>query len=131
MVRASGWVGLTLPGMMLDPGSLSGIMISPIPERGPDDSMRTSLPIFMSETATRLNAPLSSTIASCAAKASNLFGAVLNGIPVSSAMFAATATSYPLGVLRPVPTAVPPNANSATISSALSMARIPLSSCCT
>mmetsp|Transcript_11124 Transcript_11124/g.23867 ORF Transcript_11124/g.23867 Transcript_11124/m.23867 type:complete len:330 (-) Transcript_11124:314-1303(-) len=131
MVRASGWVGLTLPGMMEEPGSLSGMMISPIPQRGPLLSMRTSLAIFMRETATRLKAPLSSTMASCAASASNLLGAVTKGRPVMAAMRAATATSYPLGALRPVPTAVPPRASSLTMTSAFSMARMPLVSCWT
>ncbi len=31
MVRASTWVGLTFPGMMEDPGSLAGMVISPMP----------------------------------------------------------------------------------------------------
>ena len=35
MVMASHWVGFTLPGMMLEPGSLSGMWISPMPARGP------------------------------------------------------------------------------------------------
>ena len=29
MVNASAWVGLTLPGMIEDPGSLAGIVNSP------------------------------------------------------------------------------------------------------
>jgi hypothetical protein len=32
---ASAWVGLTLPGMIEDPGSLAGKISSPIPVRGP------------------------------------------------------------------------------------------------
>ena len=35
MVTASHWVGLTLPGMIEEPGSFSGRLISPKPERGP------------------------------------------------------------------------------------------------
>ena len=35
MVRASAWVGLTLPGMIELPGSLAGMAISPRPQRGP------------------------------------------------------------------------------------------------
>ena len=35
MVSASHWVGLTLPGMMLLPGSFSGSNSSPSPHRGP------------------------------------------------------------------------------------------------
>ena len=74
MVSASGCVGFTLPGMMEEPGSLSGMTSSPMPLRGPLLSMRMSLPIFISDTARRFRAPLSSTMASCAASASNLFG---------------------------------------------------------
>ena len=64
MVRASGWVGLTFPGIIDDPGSLLGIVISPIPDLGPEQSIRISLPILNRETATRFNAPDNSTIAS-------------------------------------------------------------------
>jgi len=93
IVSASGCVGLTLPGMIEEPGSLSGMMSSPIPLRGPELKMRMSLPIFIRETASRFSAPDSSTIASCAASASNLFGAVTKGWPVSSAIFLATSTA--------------------------------------
>ena len=51
IVSASAWVGLTLPGMMLEPGSFSGRLSSPSPERGPEPSQRTSLAIFMRLTA--------------------------------------------------------------------------------
>ncbi|MNR05597.1 hypothetical protein D3C85_1216380 [compost metagenome] len=131
IVKASGWVGLTLPGMIDDPGSLSGITISPIPQRGPELNIRTSLATFIKATAVRFKAPESSTMASCAAKASNLFGAVTKGKPVKSAIFLATKTSYPFGVFKPVPTAVPPKASSATITKAFLMALILLSICCT
>jgi len=60
------------------------------------------------ETATVLSAPLASTIASCAASASNLLGAVTKGSPVSSATAAANFSAKPFLVFRPVPTAVPP-----------------------
>ena len=97
--------------MMLDPGSFAGNNSSPMPERGPDPIMRTSLAILFSDTASCFSAPWLSTMASCAAKASNLLSAVTNGCPVEAAMCWATSTSYPSGVLMPVPTAVPPNAN--------------------
>ena len=61
------------------PGSFSGMVISPSPDRGPEASQRTSLAIFMSETATVFSAPCANTIASCAASASNLLGADSNG----------------------------------------------------
>ena len=75
IVSASHWVGLTLPGMIELPGSFSGMRISPSPERGPDASQRTSLAIFMSDAASVFSAPCANTSASCAASASNLFGA--------------------------------------------------------
>ena len=51
MVIASHCVGLTLPGMMLLPGSFSGSCSSPRPQRGPEPRKRTSLATFMSDTA--------------------------------------------------------------------------------
>ncbi len=184
MVSASHCVGLTLPGMMLLPGSFSGSDSSPSPHRGPLPSRRMSLatcapphpaqhpaparicwlpvhpckarpvgylcpalpypaqhphaagpvqgvrqgscgllcgwlaPLALpggaqaralnSETATVLSAPLASTIASCAASASNLLGAVTKGSPMSSATAAANFSAKPFFVFRPVPTAVPP-----------------------
>lgn len=51
---------------------------------------------FIREHARVLRAPLASTMESCPARASNLFGAVTNGKPVSSAMSAAISSSYPL-----------------------------------
>ena len=56
MVSISACVGLTLPGMIELPGSFSGIVSSPRPERGPDASQRMSFAIFISETATVLSA---------------------------------------------------------------------------
>ena len=64
MVKASGCVGFTFPGIIDEPGSLSGIIISPMPHLGPELNMRTSLPIFIKATAARLSAPDNSTIAS-------------------------------------------------------------------
>ena len=63
------------------PGSFSGMRISPSPERGPEASQRTSLAILVSDAASVFSAPCAKTIASCAASASNLFGAVTNGRP--------------------------------------------------
>ena len=54
MVIASLWVGLTLPGMIDEPGSFSGSTSSPRPARGPDASQRMSFAIFISDTAERL-----------------------------------------------------------------------------
>ena len=79
MVIASHCVGLTLPGIIDEPGSFSGIKISPIPERGPEANRRMSLAILYRLTANCFNAPCVSTIASWAASASNLLSAVTNG----------------------------------------------------
>ena len=81
---------IDLPGIMEEPGSLSGICISPMPLRGPEESRRMSLAIFMRLTATVFNAPCVSTMASWAARASNLFCAVTKGSPVSVAICLAT-----------------------------------------
>ena len=79
MVSASDWVGLTFPGMMELPGSFSGMVSSPRPERGPEASQRTSLAILVRAAATVFSAPWAKTRASCAARASNLFSAETNG----------------------------------------------------
>ena len=71
-----------------------------------------SLAIFISATATPRSPADARTAASSEPCAMNLFAAVTNGLPVNSAIFAATATLKPLGALRPVPTAVPPSASS-------------------
>ena len=63
------------PKIIEDPGSLEGKSISPIPLRGPDDNILMSLPIFINATANFFNAPDAPTIASFAARDSNLFGA--------------------------------------------------------
>src|ERR1700678_56766 len=82
MVRASHWVGLTLPGMIDEPGSFSGRASSPRPERGPLPRKRMSLAILNRLAATVLIAPWLNTMASWAARASNLLGAEVNGSPV-------------------------------------------------
>src|SRR5262249_30040477 len=46
IASASHWVGLTLPGMIEDPGSFSGIDSSENPARGPHDTNRMSLAIL-------------------------------------------------------------------------------------
>ena len=112
IVTASHCVGFTLPGIIEEPGSFAGRLISPIPLLGPDESILISLAIFMSDTATDFRAPEDFTIASFAAKASNLLFAEENLYPVISDIFFATNFEYPFGVFKPVPTAVPPSANS-------------------
>ena len=57
IVNASHCVGFTFPGIIDDPGSFSGIIISPIPDLGPDANILTSLAILFKETASCFNAP--------------------------------------------------------------------------
>ena len=108
MDSASAWVGLTLPGMIDEPGSFAGRMSSPSPERGPDPRKRMSLAILNRSAASALRLPWKSVSAAWEASAANLLGAVLNGRPVASATRAANPVAKPAGAFRPVPTAVPP-----------------------
>ena len=57
IVSASHCVGFTFPGMIEDPGSLSGINNSPMPLLGPEDNILTSFAIFIKLTATVFKAP--------------------------------------------------------------------------
>src|ERR1700679_1098219 len=109
---ASHWVGLTLPGMIEEPGSFSGKSNSPNPQRGPDASHRISLATFINATANPRNADIAATIASSEPWAANLLGAVTKGRPVNSAILAAISRLKLGGAFKPVPTAVPPAANS-------------------
>jgi hypothetical protein len=83
------------------PGSFSGSLSSPRPQRGPDPSRRISLAILESATASVFNRPEKSTDVSWLASASNLFGAVSNGRPVISAISAAIASTETLGRVQP------------------------------
>src|SRR6266852_2739001 len=109
---ASHSVGLTLPGMIDEPGSFSGSSSSPKPQRGPEASQRISLAIFISDTARPRKPAIAATIASSEPCAANLLGAVRNGRPVNSAILAAISWLKFGGALSPVPTAVPPAASS-------------------
>ena len=129
-VSASHCVGLTLPGMIDEPGSFSGKASSPRPARGPEPRKRMSLAILNRLAATVLMAPWLKTIASCAARASNLFGAVVKGNPVMRAICSATSSAKPAGAFRPVPTAVPPWASCISMGKVCSMRAMPLRTCC-
>src|SRR5271165_4932897 len=61
MSTDSAMTGLTLPGMMDEPGWTAGNSSSPMPARGPELSQRTSLAILVSETAMVFMAPLAAT----------------------------------------------------------------------
>jgi hypothetical protein len=67
-----------LPGMILLPGSFSGKDNSPRPHLGPEPRNRISLAIFIKLQAMTFRAPCNSIIASWAANASNLLGALEN-----------------------------------------------------
>ena len=108
MHAASGTTGLTLPGMIEEPGCSAGSSTSASPASGPEFIQRRSLPIFISATASALYWPDSSTRSSCAEMPSKVFSACPNFTPVAAA--SALATPLPnLGwALMPVPIAVPP-----------------------
>ena len=57
MIMASHWVGLTLPGMIEEPGSFSGRFSSPSPLRGPEPSHRRSSAILISDAGQRPQGP--------------------------------------------------------------------------
>ena len=75
---ASHWVGVTLPGILDDPGSFAGSCSSAHPVRGPDASQRMSFAIFIRATARPASAAWARTIASRQPCAINLLGAVMN-----------------------------------------------------
>ena len=104
--------------MMDEPGSFSGMKISPRPSRGPEASQRTSLAIFIMSAASAFSAPWAKTISSLLVSAWNLLGAVINFFPVRADISAATASPNSGRAFRPVPTAVPPSASSRTPSNA-------------
>ena len=100
--------GLTLPGMIEEPGCVAGSASSYSPQRGPDPSQRMSLAIFDNEIAIVLSSPEASTTQSRVAWASKWLRASAKLTPVASVSFAATSRPKPAWVLMPVPTAVPP-----------------------
>ena len=71
IVTASDCVGLTFPGIIEEPSSFDGKINSPYPARGPDK--KSYVIIFIKQTAAVFIVPEKFTIASCAARAQNLF----------------------------------------------------------
>src|SRR5215469_13154186 len=110
MATASHCVGLTLPGMIDEPGSFDGIVNSAKPARGPHDIRRMSFAILYRDTARLRSVPESATKSSCAPCTANLLGALTNGNLASFAIWAEAAAPKSGAVLIPVPTAVPPRA---------------------
>ena len=70
--------GLTLPGIIEDPGCTGGSWSSPSPHLGPEASQRRSLQILVSVTAKPLRAALAATCASCPPWAAKWFLASTN-----------------------------------------------------
>ena len=68
---------MTLPGIIEDPGSLAGRVISPSPALGPEAKNLISFDILNSDVASPLRALDKLTKESCAAIPSNLFEAGL------------------------------------------------------
>src|SRR3546814_222234 len=99
IVSISHCVGLTLPGMIELPGSFSGSLSSPRPQRGPEPIRRISLAILVSDTASVLSAADRWTRTSFEARASTLLPALSKGRPVSFATSAAKASPTPAGAL--------------------------------
>ena len=108
MHSASGITGLTLPGMIEDPGCSAGNSISPKPASGPEFIQRRSLPSFINATASALSCPDSSTRSSCAASPSKVLPACSNFTPVAACNARATPLPNFGCALMPVPIAVPP-----------------------
>ena len=111
MATASGITGLTLPGMMLEPGCSAGSEISASPASGPEFIQRRSFEIFSSATAQARSAPESSTAVSCDAMAAKRSGAPTKASPVRAASRAMARFANSGWALTPVPTAVPPSAS--------------------
>ena len=118
MSTASGMTGLTLPGMIDEPGCRSGMCSSPRPVFGPEPIQRRSLQIFVRDTAMVRSAPDASTRPSRLACASKWSRASVIGSSVSSCEQLDDELREAGGVLMPVPTAVPPSGTSATRGSA-------------
>ena len=97
--------------MIEEPGSFSGRINSPRPDRGPEPSSLMSLAILNKPVAIEASAPCANTMASCDASASDLFCALTKGRRVSSAILAAMSLANWGLLLSPVPTAVPPCAS--------------------
>ena len=79
----SGITGLTLPGMMEEPGCIGGRSISFRPQRGPEARSRMSLQILVSFTAVRLSTPESCTKTPVSEVASTRSCASTKSSPVS------------------------------------------------
>ena len=80
----------SLPGMIDDPGSFSGIEISASPALGPEANHLISLAIFIKSAAKAFNVPCNCTTSSCEVNAWNLFSDDTKLYPVFSEINLAT-----------------------------------------
>ena len=109
MVRLSTMTGFTLPGMIEEPGCVSGSASSAIPARGPIPMSRMSDAIFHSPSAIARSPPWAAIAASSEAWAWKWLGASRTWRPVSSERWTHARAAYSGWALMPVPTAVPPS----------------------
>ena len=116
-ITTSGITGFTLPGMIDEPFCSSGRRSSERPARGPEPISARSFAILISETATTLSAPESSTSESRLACASKRSRGAETSMPMSFEISARTFSANSGCVLRPVPVAVPPSGSWPTRSS--------------
>src|SRR3990170_6875442 len=114
----SAMTGLTLPGMIEDPGCTAGRASSPSPARGPLPIQRMSFAIFMNAVAYVRRTPEVNTSASRAACAWKWFVLSRISTPRRLDSHAQARRAYSGWVLVPVPTAVPPRGTSRRSSSA-------------
>ena len=114
IVRLSTMTGFTLPGMMLEPGCVSGRASSPIPARGPIPINRTSEAIFHRLSAIVRMAPWAAMAASSVAWAWKWFPLSRTVSPVRPDSRAHVRKAYSGWALIPVPTAVPPSGTSSS-----------------
>ena len=98
IVRLSTITGLTLPGMMLDPGCVSGSASSARPARGPIPISRTSEAIFHRDSAIVRSAPWAAIGTSSVAWAWKWFGVSRTSSPVRPARRARPERELRVGV---------------------------------
>ena len=108
MAVASGMTGLTLPGMIEEPGCSASSSISPRPANGPEFIQRRSLAIFISDTAVAFNWPETATAVSWEPISANRFLPGVNFTPVKRLSCWLKRLANSGCALTPVPTAVPP-----------------------
>ncbi|SAJ12238.1 Uncharacterised protein [Enterobacter cloacae] len=127
---ASGITGLTLPGMIEEPGCSASSSISPSPASGPEFIQRRSLASFIRVTARVFNWPDAATAVSCEPIRAKKSSPGRNANPVRSFSSWLKRSANRGWALIPVPTAVPPCANCCKAGSTLSMCTPACRTCC-